>query len=84
MTTLFFVFCMQVEIVHKTPYLTMDHGLCATMSRVTPTTDTEDSPAGLGLFLTMPVKKGDQITVYDGELVHRDALPRFQTEKVSV
>lgn len=38
---------------------------------------------GLGVFVTRFCKKNEIITLYDGELIRRSAMPRFSPDQVS-
>lgn len=67
--------------VPRTAFFTIGDGIDVSASLVKGSS--EQGP-GLGAFVTRPVKNGDIITVYDGQLVHCDELPRFDMEKVRV
>ena len=62
-------------IASRVRILTIGHGLRVGRSQAQ---GSSSAGAGFGLFLTIGLNKGSAITVYDGELVHKDALPRFQ------
>ena len=77
-----------VQIIMKnwtshTQYLTIGHGLDIKPSAIKGHSTRNAGGAGLGCFLTVGVKSGHPITIYDGELVFKHTLPRFSPTVVS-